>query len=154
MWRDLRRYGLVAYLSLSEAILRSFGRRQPYGILKLDLNGDLSEEPVEYRLLGLAQRHRDDYFGLIGLLRWARDDPALRAVFIRCGDVRSGWAKMQEIRRSLTALRNAGKTVCVFLAHAGIREYLLASAANQIVLAPAGTLDIAGLSSEVTFVAG
>jgi protease-4 len=35
-----------------------------------------------------------------------------------------------------------------------MREYLLASAAQQVVLAPAGTLDVAGLSSEVTFVAG
>jgi len=154
MWRDARRYGVVAYLSLSEAVLQTLGRRPPYGIVKLDLSGDLSEEPVGHRLLELSQRTRGDYFGLVALLRWARDDPALRGVFIRCGDLRTGWAKVQELRRSLSALREAGKTVWVYLAHAGIREYLLASAADQVVLAPAGTLDIAGLSSEVTFVAG
>jgi protease-4 len=154
MWRALGRYGTIAYLSLSEALLRSLGQRKPYGVLKLALNGDLSEEPIEYRLLGLAQRTRDDYFSLIALLRWAREDPALRAVFVRCGELRAGWAKMQEIRRSLVALRTAGKTVWVYLSHAGLREYLLASAADRVVLAPAGTLGIAGLSSEVTFVAG
>jgi protease IV len=154
MWRHVRQHGSLALLNLSEALLRTFGRRPPYGILKLDLAGELDEEPVEHRLLGLAGRERKDYFNLIALLRWARHDPQLKAVFIRCGDLRTGWAKVQEIHRGLTALRAAGKTVWVFLAHAGVREYLLASAADQIVLAPAGTLEVAGLSSETTFIAG
>ena len=154
MLRRAWRYGLVASSLVFETLLRALGRRPPYGILQLDLGGELAEEPVEHRLLGLVQRHRDDYFNLIVLLRWAREDPRLRAVFICCGDLRVGWAKVQEIRRSLTALRRAGKTVWVHLAHAGIREYVLASAADHVILAPAGTLDVAGLSSEVTFVAG
>ena len=151
---QLRRYGLLAYLNLSEALLRSLRRRPPYGVLTLDIAGDLPEEPVEYRLVGLSQRSREDYFDLLALLRWAREDPQLRGVLVRCGALRSGWAKIQELRRSLTALRDAGKTVWVHLTQAGMREYLLASAAQQVMLAPAGTLDVAGLSSEVTFVAG
>lgn len=154
MWRQLQRYGLLAYLSLTEAVLRSFGRRPPYGVLTIGISGDLTETPGVYRLFGLPQRNRDDYFNLVALLRWAREDPQVRGVFVRCGDLRAGWAKVQEIRRSLDALRTAGKTVWVYLAHAGLREYVLASAAHRVVLAPAGTLDIAGLSSEVTFVAG
>ena len=150
----LRRYGLLAYLNLSEALMRSLGRRTAYGVLTLDIAGDLPEEPVEYRLLGLSQHAREDYFDVLALLRWAREDPQLRGVLVRCGSLRIGWAKVQELRRSLTALRDAGKTVWVHLTHAGMREYLLASAAHQVILAPAGTLDIAGLSSEVTFVAG
>ncbi|MFQ5667590.1 MAG: S49 family peptidase [Candidatus Binatia bacterium] len=154
MWRRLRRYGSLAYWNLSEALLRSLGRRPPYGVLKLDISGELPEQSVEYRVLGLSRRDREDYFDLITLLRWAREDPRLRAVLVCCGDLRTGWAKVQEIRRSLSALRAAGKTLWVYLAHAGVREYLLASAADRIILAPAGTLDVAGLSSEVTFVAG
>lgn len=150
----LRRYGLLAYLNLSEALLRSVGRRPPYGVLTLDIAGDLPEEPIEYRLLGISQRAREDYFDVLALLRWAREDARLRGVLVRCGSLRTGWARVQELRRSLTALRDAGKTVWVHLTQAGMREYLLASAAHQVMLAPAGTLDIAGLSSEVTFVAG
>jgi protease-4 len=154
MRRPLRRYGALAYLSLSEALLRSLGRRPPYGVLTLDIGGDLPEEPVEYRLLGISQHGREDYFDLIALLRWAREDPQLRGVLVRCGTLYAGWAKVQELRRSLVALRDAGKTVWVHFARAGVREYLLASAAQQVILAPAGTLDVAGLTSEVTFVAG
>jgi protease IV len=150
----LPRYARLAYLNLSEALLRSLGRRPPYGVLTLEIAGDLSEEPVEYRLLGFSQRAREDYFDVLALLRWAREDPQVRGVLLRCGSVRTGWAKVQELRRSLMALRDAGKVVWVHLTQAGMREYLLATVAHQVVLAPAGTLDIAGLSSEVTFVAG
>jgi protease-4 len=143
-----------AYWAASEAVLRLLGRRGPYGILKLELEGDLAEEPVEPRLFDWRRRNRDDYFNLLALLRWAREDPQLRGVFIRCGGVRTGWAKVQELHRNLVALRSAGKRVWMYCAHAGLQEYVLSSAAEQIVLAPAGTLDIAGLSSEVTFVAG
>ncbi len=154
MLKPVRRYAALAYLNLSETSLRIFGQRRPYGILKVDITGDLAEEPPEYRLLSILQRGRADYLNLIVLLRWAREDPQVRAVFIRCGDVHAGWAKVQEIRRSLAALRDAGKTVWVHLAHAGVQEYLLASAAHQIIVPPAATLDVTGVSSEVTFVAG
>jgi protease-4 len=141
-------------LNLSEALLRSVGRRPPYGVLTVDIAGDLPEEPVEYRLLGLSQHAREDYFDVLALLRWAREDAQLRGVLVRCSSLHSGWAKVQELRRSLMALRAAGKRVWVHLTQAGMREYLLATAADQVMLAPAGTLDVAGLSSEVTFVAG
>ena len=154
MLRRALRYVARVYWAVSDAVLRLRGRRAPYGVLTLDIEGDLPEEAVEPRLFGWPRRQRSDYFNLLAILRWAREDPQLRGVLIRCGDLRIGWAKVQELHRSLAALRNAGKHVWVFFPHAGLQAYVLASAAEQIVLAPAGTLDIAGLSSEVTFVAG
>jgi len=154
MWLRAWWYALLGLSFAYEALLAVLGRRQSYGILRLECSGELPEEPLASHLLGLVQRRRDDYFSLIALLRWAREDADLRAVFIRCDTLHIGWAKVQELRRSLMALRDAGKVVWVHLAHAGIREYVLASAADQVVLAPAGSLDIAGLSSEVTFIAG
>lgn len=154
MWHRAWRSLLLACSYAAEALLYALGRRPGYGILKLELSGEFSEEPAEYRLLGLLQRRRDDYFSLIALLRWAREDADLAGVFIRCEDLRIGWAKVQELRQSIIALREAGKTVWVHLVHGGVREYVLAAAADQVIVPPAGTLDVAGLSSEVTFLAG
>jgi len=154
MLRRAWRHGLAASSYTLDALMCAFGRRPPYGILTLDVCGELAEELVEPRLLGILQPRRDDFFSLVVLLRWAREDPNLRAVLVRCDDLRIGWARIQEIRRSLVALRRAGKAVWVHLTRAGIREYVLASAANQITLTPAGMLDVTGLASEVTFIAG
>jgi protease-4 len=154
MWTAARRYGALAMSSLSEAILQTLGRRPPYGIVKLRLSGELAEDPPETRSLPFPQRTRADYLDLIAGLRAAREDPSLRALLLRCDRLRIGWARLQELHRALLALRAAGKTVWVFLNQAGLHEYALAAAADRIVLTPTGTLDITGLSSEVTFLSG
>jgi len=154
MWRALRRQGVRALLMASQRVRQVTGRLPPYGILKVSLAGELSEQQAEPRLLSFFRRSVDDYCNTLGVLRWARQDSRLRGVLVCCDDLRIGWGRTQELRRSLLSLRQAGKLVWVCLARAGVREYLLASAADRIVLAPAGTLDIAGLSSEVTFLFG
>ena len=154
MWRRVLRYGTLAYLSCFELLRRALGRRAPYGVLKLDISGELSEQTVTYRVPGLLPRSRDDYFSLLAVLRLAREDPQLRGVLIRCGELHTGWAKVQELRRNVELLRAAGRTVWVVLNRAGIREYVLASAADRVIVAPAATLELTGLSTEVTFLAG
>jgi protease-4 len=150
----LRRWALLIVLRGGEAIARFTGRRKPYGILKLELSGDLPEEESEQRFFGLLRRPADDYASLVAMLRWARDDPRLRAVLIGCEHVNASWARLQGLRRSIERLRQAGKRVWVHLNAAGIHEYYLATAAERISLTPAATLDIAGLSSEAIFLQG
>lgn len=154
MWRQARRYAALAYYDTTEAVLRLLGRRGPYGLIHVVLSGDLPEQAVEYRLPGLPQREHTDYFALLSQLRAAREDAALRGVFVRCESLSIGWAKVQELRRAVLELRSSGKTVWFYFTQIGLPEYVLASAANRIVAAPAASLDIAGLSSEITFVAG
>jgi protease-4 len=61
---------------------------------------------------------------------------------------------LQGIRRSLLALRQASKHVCVHLTEGGMREYYLASVADTVVLAPAGHLAVTGLAAETLFFKG
>ncbi len=154
MWRAITRRATLFLLGVSEWVLARFGRRQPYGILRLDLSGELSEEGSEQRVLGLLRRPATDYFSLISLLRWAREDPRLVGVLIRCEDPHASWARLQGLRRSIEALRSAGKRVWVHLDSAPVGAYYLASAADQITLTPAATVDITGLSSEAVFFLG
>ncbi|MCK6554218.1 signal peptide peptidase SppA [Candidatus Binatia bacterium] len=142
----------AATLGASEAVLHALGRRPPYAVLTVDLDGELNEQVWSNPLFGMPQRI--DYLGLIAALRWAREDPAVRGVLLQCGNIHGGWAKLDELHRLVAGLRAAGKTVWAHLTHGGLREYLVACAAERVLLAPTATLDITGLSSEVTFVAG
>ena len=152
MWRTVRRLVAVGFISVSEWILARFGRRKPYGVLTVELAGDIAEDGTEQRLFGFLRRQTSDYLGLVTLLRWARDDANLVGVLIRVDDLDANWARLQGLRRSIERLRAAGKRVWVHLERAGVREYYLASAAEQISLTPAATLDVTGLSSEAVFV--
>jgi len=152
VWRTVRRLVAVGFISVSEWILARFGRRKPYGVLTVELAGDIAEDGTEQRLFGFLRRQTSDYLGLVTLLRWARDDANLVGVLIRVDDLDANWARLQGLRRSIERLRAAGKRVWVHLERAGVREYYLASAAEQISLTPAATLDVTGLSSEAVFV--
>lgn len=153
-WRAVRRAASLAWLGGSEAALRLAGRRGPYGLLTLDLGGDLAEEAAEQRMLGVLRRSGDDYFDLIALLRWARLDARLSGVLIRCDALHVSWARLQGLRRGVERLRQAGKRVWVHLDRAGIHDYYLAAAADRVSLAPSATLDVTGLSSEAVFFLG
>jgi protease IV len=152
VWRTIRRFIALGFIASSEWILARLGRRQPYGVLTIELSGDLAEDGSEQRVFGLLRRQTSDYLSVITLLRWARDDPRLSGVLIRCDDLDANWARLQGLRRSIERLRAAGKKVWVHLERAGIHEYYLASAAERVSLTPATTLDVTGLSSEAVFV--
>ena len=72
-------------------------------------------------------------------------------VIIRINNIDTGWGKLQEIRKRLIDLRQSGKTVISYLESANNAEYLLATATEQIVLVPTGTVGLTGLRAEVMF---
>ncbi|TMA61467.1 MAG: signal peptide peptidase SppA [Deltaproteobacteria bacterium] len=124
-----------------------------YNTLRLDLSGSLPEEGPSL-LATLWRAPGMDFLTLISLLRWAREDERIRAVVLTVADLDVGWARLQSLRRSLLALRQAGKHVWVYLTEGGTREYYLASAADTVVLAPAGHLAVTGIAAETLFFKG
>ncbi len=136
-----------------EHLAQLFGWRPPYNALRLELSGALPEEPTS-SFLSFWRTPSPDFLSVLALLRWAREDAHLRAVVITLTDLDAGWARLQELRRALAALRQAGKHVCLFLPEASTREYYVASVANSIILTPASHLAVTGLAAEATFFKG
>lgn len=79
-------------------------------------------------------------------------DPAVNGLALTLDELHIGWARVFELRRGLAALRATGRRVEVHLAHGGLREYLVASVAHRVTLAPEGQLPFSGLRSEMLFV--
>ncbi len=151
MWKSARRKILLVAFAAYEWILGRLGRTPEYDILSLQISGELSEDGQDSPIPPWLKRPPTDYLSLIGLLRWAREDDRLRGVLIRCGHIDASWARIQGLRRSLQALRSAGKKVWIHLDGGGFPEYYLASAADRVAVTPAGTLEIVGLASESMF---
>ncbi len=65
-----------------------------------------------------------------------------------------GWASLQELRAALIRIRNAGGHVFAYLEDANLKEYYLASAAEQVYIHPAGELATFGLSATTLYFKG
>lgn len=126
------------------------GLRRPYSVLTLNLGGLFPEAPTAAWWTAPQPR---SFVELVSVLRWARLDRQLKAVLLNLEDTHLGWAQAFELRRSIEQLRAAEKTVWVSVTAASIPEYVVATAANKIYLAPAGGVELSGLASETIFVA-
>lgn len=136
-----------------DLIARLTGRHKPYNTLQIELTGHIAEAGI-LGFLPFRRPTTPDLFALTTLLRWAREDEQLSAVVLTIDHLDTGWARLQNLRRSIQALRHAGKYVLVYLAEGGTQEYYLASAANAVAMAPAGHLTITGLAAETLFFKG
>ena len=83
-----------------------------------------------------------------------RKDDEVTGVLLKIKGLGIGWAKLQELRDKIIQLRSDGIEVISYLESGGNAEYLLACAADRIVLMPAGMVGLTGLRAEVIFFRG
>jgi protease-4 len=96
----------------------------------------------------------DDDRAFVGLVRGIRSlaaDKPVAAVLFKVENVKLGTAHIEELRGLMTFLRAHGKRVFAYAPSPSTREYYLASAADAIVVHPAGDVALNGLSQSVTF---
>lgn len=127
-----------------------------YGVLRLKLRGALPDRRAArglYTMLSGSSTGPALLDVLIALER-ARRDRRIRTVLVEVGPLRCGLARAEEIRRALTSVREAGKTVIAFMEQAGLAEYSAALGAGEIWIAPVGGLHVTGVASEVFFLKG
>ena len=87
-------------------------------------------------------------------IRKAKDDARVKSLVIRPLATGALWAQLQEIRDALEEFRAAGKPLTAFLEQGSAQEYYLASAADRIVMMPAGQLDLTGIATYELFFRG
>lgn len=97
----------------------------------------------------------ESYMGLLSRIHEAARDPSAKGIFIHLQQAPFSLAQVEEIRAELQEARGRGKFVVVYLDRTTSNAaFLLASAADKILLHPATDLNLVGLSAELQFYAG
>ena len=84
-------------------------------------------------------------------LEKASRDDALDAVILHINGPTIGWAKLHELRTGIQKIRQKGRKVYAWMESAETKDYLLATACNEIVLPESGMVMMPGLRAEVSF---
>jgi protease-4 len=122
--------------------------------LSLALTGD--GVPVDNTDGGVMARLLADEPGAVALLAAldsAAKDPSVEGVVVRLKGLSLGWGRLAELRAVITQLRTGGKKVIVHLDGGDDAEVYVASAADQVYLTPAGTLELNGLRADMLYFA-
>ena len=91
---------------------------------------------------------------MVANIRKAKDDPRVKSLVFRPQATGALWGQLQEIRAVLEEFRGAGKSLTAYLEFGASQEYYLASAADRIVMMPAGQLDLTGVATYELFLRG
>lgn len=145
--------GMTAYarasLAARPSLLPRFSR-----VVVIEPAGDLRPMPPD-NPWDAATYSSNDLPGEIALaLERAVRDPAVRAVLLRIRPLSAGMARIEALRRRLAALSDAGKKVFIYSDRLGNREYLLASAADVIIVPPSAEVSVDGIGLTMEYFAG
>ncbi len=81
----------------------------------------------------------------------AKTDDKIKGIYLNTGSVMSGYATLEEIRKSLIDFRASGKWVVAYANDYSEGAYYLASAADKVYMNPEGQVEFNGLATEVMF---
>ncbi|MCG8590476.1 MAG: signal peptide peptidase SppA [Proteobacteria bacterium] len=97
------------------------------------------------------------FLSVLSTLALAERDSRIEAVVLRVRSSDLGWGKIQELRDVITRLRASGKRMVVYLeteSFSANKELYLASAADQVLMAPGALAPLNGLAAEYLFLGG
>ncbi|HWE39670.1 MAG TPA: signal peptide peptidase SppA [Isosphaeraceae bacterium] len=118
-------------------------------LMDVTLKGTIGEDPAPTGLDGAPIK--DNLKGIIDRIAKAKADKEVKGLVVRLRDLKVGWAKGYELRRAIEDFRRSGKKTFAVLEMAENADYLVATAADEIVMPEGGWLLLKGLAAEVTF---
>jgi protease-4 len=119
------------------------------GVAHVKLSGSLSEAPVAADpLFGGAQ---ENFKSKLDRIKQAKADPGIQALYLEIDGLSVGWGKLDELRRAVADFRKTGKKAFAYLESGDTKDYLLATACDEVCLPESGTLMLTGIRAEVSF---
>lgn len=141
-------FGLMAAISVGQP-QATVGENSA---LVLDLTGGVPERPpVDLGLPFLGEQDQVTVVENWQLMRKAASDPRIKGLVVAPRGLGVGWAKLEELRAQVVKFKESGKPVYAYLRGGGAPEYYVATAADQIFMAPDDWLDVKGLRAELMF---
>ncbi len=123
--------------------------------LVVDISGPLPEQPLPDQPFAALGPSHLSVLEIDQVLHKAAFDDRIERLLIRIGGLGAGYGKIHELREIVARFsRDSGKPTTCWMQMASNKEYLLATACDEIFMAPEGFLLVNGLDISVTFFKG
>ncbi|MGJ8725210.1 MAG: signal peptide peptidase SppA [Roseibacillus sp.] len=122
-----------------------------------DLTGMISESGMtETSLLNFDPNPQRPltHFDVVTSLQRAAETEEIQAIVVEVDQAGFSLAQLQEVKRCLEEVKNAGKEVWLYADGLNMKTALLGSAASQFVLNPEGDVSMSGLHTENMYFKG
>lgn len=147
--RDARSYRGTTYVGSVEGRQPSLIKVSPKS-LTVRLDGSLPENPK----MPVFSRKPLKYFDYIDGIYRAADDDEIDRLFLNIGTLKCGIGKVEELSNAVKYFGSRGKKVYAFINNPNNLGYLLASAADTLIIPPVSQLNLTGLHANLITIKG
>ncbi|MEL6560315.1 MAG: signal peptide peptidase SppA [Bacteroidota bacterium] len=126
-------------------------------VLYLHMSGVIQERVADDPLQDLLLNDGPKPIGLMNtldVLAAAKDDKRIRGIYLESNFIQGGSSSLSEIRDALKAFKETGKFIYAYGTYMTEADFYLASVADSLFLNPEGSLELNGLSANLTFYKG
>jgi protease-4 len=88
---------------------------------------------------------------IVERIKLAKEDSAIRGIYLNLDEVNAGIATVEEIRNALLDFKSSKKFVYAYSETYSQKSYYLATAADKIYMNPQGMMEFKGLSAQIMF---
>jgi protease-4 len=122
-------------------------------ILKIDLSKTIHEQGEENSLSLLSSNESAEVgiYEIGKILKAAANDNKIKGVFIKLAPIRNNFATVQQIRMYLDEFKTSGKFIYAYGDNISQGSLYFGSVADSIFVNPAGSVELKGLSSSLSF---
>jgi len=117
-------------------------------VLAIEVGGGLSDKPAGIFSSDVTLPQ------LSSCLKKAAHDPRITGVFLKISPLACGWAKLEELKRHLRYVTQAGKFTTAYMEIATEKEYYLAAACEEVFIPPSAYISLKGVALSGTFLGG
>lgn len=125
-------------------------------VLSIDLKNHFHEnsEMNSLSFLGSGNEYEVGVYDLIKTLGHAKNDPAIKGIVLKLSGTPNGWATLQQLRAALVDFKVSGKFIYAYGESIPQSAYYVATAADSIYLNPAGSIELKGFATVLSFFKG
>ena len=149
---SIRRFTPLLLAALAIAPLTTAGVRAAESapvVAHIKLSGDLDEAPVgDDPLFG---GNAENFKSKLDRIHKAAKDDAVKALYLEIDGVSTGWGKLDELTRAIAEFRKTGKKAYAYMEGGDAKDYLLATACDEICVPESGWILLTGVRAEVSF---
>ena len=126
-------------------------------VLVLDISENFPEQTKTDAFTELLNKKKGKVAGLselIGLIKHAKTDTAIKGIYIKCQQNPNGYASSEEIRTALLDFKKSKKFIIAFGETITQKGYWIGNVADEVYTHPQGGLEWSGFSYETMFLKG
>jgi protease IV len=125
-------------------------------VVVIDITKNIHELGETNPLAALSEgpSYKAGLYDIMQAISYAETDHDVKGIYLKLGPSPNGWAMLQELQGALADFRESGKFVYAYGENITQGAYFAATAADSIFLNPAGSIDLKGFATVLSFFKG